>query len=94
LKQQQQHINNLEEVKVSLKAWNTRILGKFYEYKFSINVLVSILVSLTCLKIIIAKESKISRENMVNLRRAFAAEGRIKDLNSQIRSLKYQLNKQ
>lgn len=58
LNQQQQHINNLEEVEVSLKARNTRILGKFYEYKFSINALVSILISLACLKIIIARKVK------------------------------------
>ena len=58
---------------------------------FSINVLVSLTF---CLFIKIkAKKSEISQESARNLRRAFAAEGRIKDLSSQIRSLKYQLNK-
>jgi hypothetical protein len=41
---------------------------------------------------IIAMESKISQESTRNLQRAFGAEGRIKDLNSQIRSLKFQIN--
>ncbi|GET66259.1 hypothetical protein GLOIN_2v1787226 [Rhizophagus irregularis DAOM 181602=DAOM 197198] len=39
-----------------------------------------------------ARESKISQDSKKNLQRAFGAEGRIKDLNSQIRSLKYQIN--
>ena len=52
---------------------------------FSINIL-------NFLFKIIARESKISQESARNLRRAFGAEGRIKDLNSQIRSLKYQIN--
>uniref|UniRef100_U9UHE2 Uncharacterized protein n=1 Tax=Rhizophagus irregularis (strain DAOM 181602 / DAOM 197198 / MUCL 43194) TaxID=747089 RepID=U9UHE2_RHIID len=38
------------------------------------------------------RESKISQDSKKNLQRAFGAEGRIKDLNSQIRSLKYQIN--
>jgi len=41
---------------------------------------------------IIAMESKISQESTRNLQRAFGAEGRIKDLNFQIRSLKFQIN--
>ncbi|CAB5381477.1 uncharacterized protein OCT59_009741 [Rhizophagus irregularis] len=39
-----------------------------------------------------ARESKISQDSKKNLQRAFGAEGRIKDLNSQIRSVKYQIN--
>ncbi|CAB4432820.1 unnamed protein product [Rhizophagus irregularis] len=39
-----------------------------------------------------ARESRISQDSKKNLQRAFGAEGRIKDLNSQIRSLKYQIN--
>jgi len=60
LQQQQQLIHNLEQVKVSLEARNTRILGKLHAYDFSI------LVSLTCLKII-ERESKISQESTRNL---------------------------
>jgi len=41
---------------------------------------------------IIAMESKIFQESTRNLQRVFGAEGRIKDLNFQIRSLKFQIN--
>ena len=41
---------------------------------------------------IIAMESKISQESTRNLQQAFEAEGRIKDLNCQIRTLKFQIN--
>ncbi|GBB95392.1 hypothetical protein RclHR1_25240002 [Rhizophagus clarus] len=39
-----------------------------------------------------ARSSMISQEITRNLQRTFGAEGHIKDLNSQIRSLKYQIN--
>jgi len=52
---------------------------------FSINIL-------NFLFKIIARESKISQESTRNLQWEFRAEGHIKDLNSQIRSLKYQIN--
>jgi hypothetical protein len=60
-----------------------------------VNFSIDVLVSLTfCLFVKIkARESKISEQSGRNLRRAFGAEGRVKDLSSQIRSLKYQLNK-
>lgn len=37
-------------------------------------------------------ESKISQESTRHLQWAFGAEGRVKDLNFQIRSLKFQIN--
>lgn len=52
---------------------------------FSINIL-------NFLFKIIERLSKTTDENTRNLRRALGAEGRINDLNFQIRSLKYQIN--
>jgi hypothetical protein len=52
---------------------------------FSINIL-------TFLFKIIERLTRADQENMRNLRRALGAEGRIADLNFEIRSLKYQLN--
>lgn len=93
LQQLQQLINNLEQIEVSqeqriqdLERQNSRIKGKLHEcgllHQYPFDFLFKI----------IARESKISQESTRNLRRAFGAEGRIKDLNSQIRSLKYQIN--